>query len=150
MGRSRWNISTHYEEGRAIRVNVYAEELTDRVELVTKRVDEDGINETFYGVRVYLGFPFIHREGDDDSSAVTFWVPWTKADGHDFDKLRNILLDMALVLFNTSKGLGALDGTKVKEPSKMSGEYEADIVSARERLDAYKGQGTDTDPGSEE
>jgi hypothetical protein len=66
-----------------MRVNVYAEEMTDRVEIVEK----DG----FTGVRFYLYMPvsapntgqghepawykgpFIHREGDDDSSAVTFW-----------------------------------------------------------------------------
>lgn len=76
-----------------MRVNVYAEEMTDRVEIVEK----DG----FTGVRFYLELPasfipngtspgraasrqdtqqathykapFMHRPGDDDSSAVTFW-----------------------------------------------------------------------------
>jgi len=68
-----------------MRVNVYAEEMTDRIEIVTKSV-EDG---TFTGLRFYLELPiqypvggghhlthrgpFIHRPGDDDSSAVTFW-----------------------------------------------------------------------------
>ena len=65
-----------------MRVNIYGEELTDRIEMVTKVVD--GI--TFHGVRFYLELPvsigdgsdqvsgpFIHRAGDDDSSAVTFW-----------------------------------------------------------------------------
>jgi hypothetical protein len=63
-----------------MRINVYAEEMTDRVELVTKTT-EDG---EFTGVRFYLELPatvdgrnvrgpFIHRPGDDDSSAVTFW-----------------------------------------------------------------------------
>lgn len=63
-----------------MRVNIYAEEITDRVEIVTKTVDGQG----FTGVRFYLELPatvngkqyrgpFIHRPGDDDSSAVTFW-----------------------------------------------------------------------------
>lgn len=63
-----------------MRVNVYAEEMTDRVEIVSKVVD----GHTFYGVRFYLYLPvtanglqvrgaFIHRDNDDDSSAVTFW-----------------------------------------------------------------------------
>ena len=64
-----------------MRVNVYAEEMTDRVEIVEKAT-ADG---TFTGVRFYLELPvtqnypaqvrgpFIHRQGDDDSAAVTFW-----------------------------------------------------------------------------
>jgi hypothetical protein len=74
-----------------MRVNVYAEEITDRIELVTKTTPEG----TFMGVRFYLELPvalatppatlgsqsgithirgpFLHRTGDDDSSAVTFW-----------------------------------------------------------------------------
>ncbi len=70
-----------------LRVNIYAEELTDRVELITKEVE----GQTFTAVRFYLYLPvtlphggpgqgelqargpFIHRPGDDDSAAVTFW-----------------------------------------------------------------------------
>lgn len=70
-----------------MRVNIYSEEMTDRVELVTKTTPEG----TFTGVRFYLylpvtkrGYgsaetgeqlrgPFIHCPGDDDSAAVTFW-----------------------------------------------------------------------------
>ena len=72
-----------------MRVNVYAEELTDRVEIVSKKID----GHTFTGVRFYLELPctinartaegtieemnvsgpFIHKPGDDDSGAVTFW-----------------------------------------------------------------------------
>jgi hypothetical protein len=63
-----------------MRVNVYAEEITNRVELVEK----DGHT----GVRFYLELPvtmpggvgvkqvsgpFKHHPGDDDSAAVTFW-----------------------------------------------------------------------------
>ena len=70
-----------------MRVNVYAEEMTDRVEIVKKG--------EFTGVRFYLELPvslstpavklgeqvgiahiagpFVHHAGDDDSAAVTFW-----------------------------------------------------------------------------
>ncbi len=63
-----------------MRVNVYAEEMTNRVEIIEKVID----GQTYTGVRFYLELPatvngqqhqgpFIHRPGDDDSSAVTFW-----------------------------------------------------------------------------
>lgn len=72
-----------------MRVNVYAEEMTDRVDIVSKVID--GVEYT--GIRFYLYLPvtqhfnvlggdmveqvkgpFIHRDGDDDSSsAITFW-----------------------------------------------------------------------------
>jgi hypothetical protein len=63
-----------------MRVNIYAEEMTDRVEIVEKTTD--GV--TFTGLRFYLEppatvdgkqyqGPFMHRPGDDDSAAVTFW-----------------------------------------------------------------------------
>jgi hypothetical protein len=66
-----------------VRVNVYAEEMTGKVELITKNVE----GREFVAVRFWLYLPatdqmngsrqvqgpFIHRPGDDDSSAVTFW-----------------------------------------------------------------------------
>ncbi len=72
-----------------MRVNVYAEEMTDRIEIISKEID--GV--TFTGLRFYLELPvtvpivqdgkhlgntvhkgpFMHRPGDDDSAAVTFW-----------------------------------------------------------------------------
>jgi hypothetical protein len=94
-----------------MRVNLYAEELTDRVEIISKEID----GQTFTGLRIYLELPvtlrvcrfcemidtpgatskfcpgsgssndehdfqprnisgpFMHRPGDDDSSAMTFW-----------------------------------------------------------------------------
>lgn len=65
-----------------MRVNVYAEEMTDAIEIVEKEIPGEG---TFTGLRIYLHLPvtlpngqqykgpFIHRLGDDDSAAVTFW-----------------------------------------------------------------------------
>lgn len=92
-----------------MRVNVYAEEMTERVEIISKTID----GHEFTGLRLYLELPttvprdfavkaspylestndphvkrvrfspdvpgvslqapFMHRPGDDDSSAVTFW-----------------------------------------------------------------------------
>ena len=76
-----------------MRVNVYAEEMTSRAEIVEKTT-ADG---TFTGLRFYLELPvtkyviartgdepphseaiqvrgpFMHHPGDDDSAAVTFW-----------------------------------------------------------------------------
>lgn len=68
-----------------MRVNVYAEEMTDRLEIIGKEID----GHRFTGLRFYLALPasqpdgrggyiqhkgpFMHRAGDDDSSAVTFW-----------------------------------------------------------------------------
>lgn len=68
-----------------MRVNVYAEEMTDRLEIISKEID----GHNFTGLRLYLelpvtvGYPngdtqqvqgpFMHRPGDDDSAAVTFW-----------------------------------------------------------------------------
>lgn len=64
-----------------MRVNVYSEEITQRIEIVEKN--------GFTGIRFYLELPvtipqnhggvtqykgpFQHHEGDDDSAAVTFW-----------------------------------------------------------------------------
>jgi hypothetical protein len=86
-----------------VRVNVYAEEMTDRIEIISKEIE----GQTFTGLRFYLELPtslpkevwlagptaavdaaydeppndvtrnvkgpFMHRPGDDDSAAVTFW-----------------------------------------------------------------------------
>lgn len=82
-----------------MRVNIYAEEMTDRVEIFAKEID----GHNFTGLRLYLELPvtlpgrtgegrhegqsptqpqldgmnvrgpFMHRPGDDDSAAVTFW-----------------------------------------------------------------------------
>lgn len=60
-----------------MRVNIYEEELTSTVELVTTSPSNGGhVGITFYGVRIYLkSHPHLHyNELDDDRSAVTIWV----------------------------------------------------------------------------
>ena len=57
-----------------MRINVYSQELTNQIELVSKKADT-GI--AYYGVRMYLASPDIlhHTADDDDRSAITFWIP---------------------------------------------------------------------------
>lgn len=77
-----------------MRINVYAEELTHETELITKTVtDEKFGTRTFYGVRFYLESPdVLHADpADDDRSAITLWVPWTRANGHDFVMVNEVL-----------------------------------------------------------
>ncbi len=63
-----------------MRVIVYEEELTERVELFTRTIG----GRTITGARFYLELPaivggeqhqgpFMQRPGEDDSAAVTFW-----------------------------------------------------------------------------
>jgi hypothetical protein len=77
-----------------MRVNIYAEEMPDepRLEIIEKHIE----GATFTALRIYLELPvtkeiveeshvgpvrrtvqvqgpFMHRPGDDDSAAVTFW-----------------------------------------------------------------------------
>jgi len=95
-----------------MRINIYAEEITDRVEIVRKTVD----GQKFVGLRFYLYLPvttkrgpmdppapgedgatmqvsgpFIHREGDDDSAAVTFWCSGVAGFRGTFSKALRLL-----------------------------------------------------------
>ena len=85
-----------------MRVNVYAEEMTDRIEIIGKELDghrftglrfylelpvtlpgrlvqsnnaieREKANQTVFGEHSNVAGPFMHRPGDDDSAAVTFW-----------------------------------------------------------------------------
>lgn len=80
-----------------MRINIYAEELTSEVTLITKEVeDEEFGKRTFYGLRIWLVSPKVlhHSEHDDDRSAITFWIPWTRYGGHNpvlmLDVIRNL------------------------------------------------------------
>ena len=64
-----------------MRVNIYAEEMSEDIEIIAKEID----GRNFTGLRFYMYLPvteaggtqvrgkFLHRIGDDDSAAVTFW-----------------------------------------------------------------------------
>lgn len=81
-----------------MRINVYAEELTDEVEVITKTAEGKFGTQTFYGVRLYLkSAPELHADTeDDDRTAITFWVPWTKAGGNDFAALQDIFYKLQI------------------------------------------------------
>lgn len=85
-----------------MRVNIYAEEMTNKIEIITKEIE----GTKFTGLRFYLELPvtlnnpdgitvsqfqgpFMHHPNDNDSAAVTFWG---KQD------LRNILRKALLML----------------------------------------------------
>jgi hypothetical protein len=77
-----------------MRINVYSEELTSETQLVSKEVtDEKFGTRTFYGIRVFLVSPkVLHMsEADDDRSAITLWIPWTKHGGHNPTVVREAL-----------------------------------------------------------
>lgn len=80
-----------------MRINVYAEELTLETEPITKHgTGKDGVEREFYGIRLYLKSPdeLHHSADDDDRSAITFWVPWTRKGGHDFDYARRVIAEL--------------------------------------------------------
>lgn len=56
-----------------MRINIYSEELTDEITVVTKTDDK---GDTFYGVRIMLlsSNALHHSDADDDRSAVTIWL----------------------------------------------------------------------------
>lgn len=78
-----------------MRINVYAEELTQEVETVVKQSVETG--RVFYGVRMFLASPsqLHHTAKDDDRSAITIWVPWNKVDGYQPKTVTGLLRKMA-------------------------------------------------------
>ncbi len=63
-----------------MRINVYAEELTDNrpVARVRKYVEET--DTTYFGARIYLESASVLHDDilDDDRSAITFWGPREK------------------------------------------------------------------------
>lgn len=64
-----------------MRINVYAEELTNEVETITKTMPDGRV---FTGIRVFLKSPpeLHHTPRDDDRSAITFWVPYYNGASH--------------------------------------------------------------------
>ena len=115
-----------------MRVNDYSEEMSDRIEIISKEID----GHVFTGLRIYLELPtslpkevwlagptaavnaayaepptdearnvkgpFMHRPGDDDSSAVTFWG---KRDLRTVLKKALVMLDEHYATRRSSKGL---------------------------------------------
>jgi hypothetical protein len=65
-----------------MRINVYSQELTKEIEHVQKTADT-GI--TYHAIRMYLASPDVlhHKPGDDDRSAITFWIPNARKFGRE-------------------------------------------------------------------
>ena len=82
-----------------MRVHVYSQELTKEVALVSKTADTGII---YYGVRMILASsPMLHcSPGDDDRSAVTFWIPNAKSFAPA--DLAQVFRDMAALVESTS------------------------------------------------
>lgn len=81
-----------------MRINIYKEELTDRVEMFTKMVE----GRNLWALRLYMYLPvsvaggatvrgpFEHGPDDDDSAAITFWF----ADQASMLSYTQMILDM--------------------------------------------------------
>lgn len=90
-----------------MRINIYGEEITSESVLVSTREipQDDGGTTKFYGVRAFLlSTPALHHtEDNDDRSAFTLWVPWTREGGYKVSVvsqlLRNMIDDLESVPF---------------------------------------------------
>lgn len=58
-----------------MRINVYSQELTKEIRVVSKKAADTGI--IYWGVRLFLASTDVlhHTADDDDRSAITFWIP---------------------------------------------------------------------------
>ncbi len=81
-----------------MRINVYSQELTKEIELVSSMAADTGI--TYYGVRLYLHSPKqLHQtEEDDDRSAITLWIP--NAESMSQQDLADVLYSMGALVEN--------------------------------------------------
>ncbi|MCI0565338.1 MAG: hypothetical protein MN733_43290 [Nitrososphaera sp.] len=90
-----------------MRINVYAEELTDEVQLIVREIASDNPDHRiFYGLRFYLESPteLHHTADDDDRSAITIWVPWTKQHGNNRYLVHSLLENLLLLLERVPDG----------------------------------------------
>jgi hypothetical protein len=89
-----------------MRVNIYAEEITHEVSIAVKAVNQ----KLFYGVRLFLKSPkeLHYGTSDDDRSAITLWVPYTKEKGHDPETVIIALKNMVYELEEYAKQKGHL------------------------------------------
>ncbi len=82
-----------------MRVNIYAEETTEEVELQTKTSDNGNI---FFAIRFILkSSDSLHfNVKDDDRSAVTFWIPGSKQKGIHKEELQKAFKKALTILKN--------------------------------------------------
>jgi len=153
-----------------MRVNIYAEEMTERVEITSKRIDEID----FTGLRLYLYLPvthngeqvqgpFLHREDDDDSSAITFWgkrdlrkvlmIMMEKLDEHykDLNKLKP--MDLPIDKLLVASKLHRAELASYCDKQGVTGDYYVAFLAQQElilglekRLEEFMGDSYETDP----
>ena len=58
-----------------MRVNVYSQELTNEIEVVETQVPDRGIKYSAVRLFLHSSERLHHEPGDDDRSAITFWLP---------------------------------------------------------------------------
>lgn len=100
-----------------MRINVYHHE----VEFMAGRggnievKSAEGVD--WYGVRFYTEAPIEHQPGDDDSSAITIWVPWTRRGGHDLSGLRKIAQELMDCCDEIEENLAQRPGPSEETPA---------------------------------
>ncbi len=97
-------------------------------------------HRTFVGIRVYLKSPQeLHDDPeDDDRSAITFWVPWTRRTGHQPEVVRRMLTKMLTALneatFEDPQDEGQGQAEPQDRPESPWGERPSPGVVDEERL----------------
>lgn len=82
-----------------MKINVYSQELTSEVKVITKT---SNTGKVYYAASlIFHSSDMLHNApGDDDRSAVTFWLPWTKERREDlakaFDSIANVFRELKL------------------------------------------------------
>ena len=93
-----------------MRINVYSQELTSEVKMISKEsdgVDMDGRLIVYHAAQLMLhSSPMLHHPPqDDDRSAVTFWLPQSESRREEMAKAFERLAD----IFRTAPSGTGLD-----------------------------------------
>lgn len=80
--------------GDEMRINVYSQELTNEVKLIKKEADT-GVTYSAVQLMLHSSDRLHFRDGDDDRSAVTIWLPKS---AHRREELASTLESMAALV----------------------------------------------------
>jgi hypothetical protein len=95
-----------------MRINLYSQELildnpNEALEIVTQIAEEtvDGLPVIYSGIRMYFKSPdeLHHEPGDDDRSAITFWLPKST---NNRQALQDLFTQMANMVDDTTAETG--------------------------------------------
>ena len=81
-----------------MRVNVYSQELTEEVKVITK-VSNTGLKYIGIQLMLHSSDKLHHTENDDDRSAITFWLPSSNS---RIQKLAQTFNEMAMLTLQNS------------------------------------------------